>query len=182
MPFTFQTTKLDGVIIVTPKVFPDPRGFFIELFKTSEFQNSNIPGVFKQINFAHSNKGIVRGLHYQIPPFEQGKLVKCVRGKIFDVAVDIRKHSSTFGRWTGFNLSESNNKMVYIPPGYAHGFYTLSDNTNVMYLLTNEYSPEYERGIIWNDPQLHIQWPDGEKNLSERDKDFPKLMEAEVFP
>ncbi|MHB2151103.1 dTDP-4-dehydrorhamnose 3,5-epimerase [Calditrichota bacterium LG25] len=181
MPFTIKETSLPGVILVTPKKFGDERGFFMETYKASDFLNAGLPGIFTQDNHSRSVKGVLRGLHYQLPPFAQAKLVRCLRGKIFDVAVDIRQSSPNFGQWYGHILTEDDPTMLFIPEGFAHGFYTLSETADVFYKVTAEYAPEYDRGIRWNDPQIGIEWPDGEKIISEKDQKNSPLKEAELF-
>ncbi len=180
MPSNFTTVDIAGLVLVEPKVFKDSRGFFLESYKYSEFKNNGIADGFMQINRSTSSAGVIRGLHYQLPPFGQGKLVSCLKGEIFDVAVDIRKSSPTFGKWHGVILSAQNNKMLFIPEGFAHGFYALQE-ADVMYQTTSEYAPEAERGILWNDPELNIDWPDGPKLTSEKDKAYPLLKDAEIF-
>ncbi len=180
MPSNFSNLDLAGLVLIEPKVFKDSRGFFLESYNYSEFKNNCIANTFVQINRSTSAAGVIRGLHYQLPPFGQGKLVSCIKGEIFDVAVDIRKHSPTFGKWHGVILSDQNKRMLFIPEGFAHGFYTLHE-TDVMYQTTSEYAPQSERGIIWNDPELNIDWPDGLKMTSEKDKVYPLLKNAEVF-
>jgi len=181
MPFNFEKTNIEGVIIVTPKVFKDDRGFFLESYKKSDFKLNGIDFDFTQDNHSLSTKATLRGLHYQLDPKAQGKLVRCIKGEIFDVAVDIRKSSPTFGKWVGINLSEDNKKLLYVPEGFAHGFYTISENAEILYKATNEYSPQHDRGIMWNDPTIAIKWPEGEKLLSDKDKVHPELNAAEVF-
>lgn len=178
MPFSFRRLEIPDVIMIEPGVFRDERGFFMESYKHSEFAAFGIKERFVQDNHSRSKKGVLRGLHYQNPPRAQGKLVRAVSGEIFDVAVDIRKGSPTYGRWVGVNLSEENMRMLYIPAGFAHGFLTLSDVADVMYKTTDEYSPEHEAGIIWNDPEIGIKWPLDEPVLSPRDARWPGLRDA----
>ena len=180
MPFDFQNLEIPGVVFVKPKVFPDERGFFMETYKMPEFVAAGIKGYFVQDNHSRSVKGALRGLHYQNPPFVQGKLVRAIKGEIFDVAVDIRKGSPSFGKWLGITLSEDNKNMLYIPEGFAHGFCVLSDIAEVMYKTTNVYAASSEAGIVWNDQDLHIEWPIKEPTLSEKDKNWPTLWEADV--
>lgn len=175
MPFEFIETKLKDVMLVKPKVFGDDRGFFMETYKESDFEKAGIKDKFVQDNYSKSVKGVLRGMHFQKPPMEQGKLVRCVKGKIYDVAVDIRKDSPTFGKWTAFELSEDNKYMLWIPTGFAHAFLTLSDDAEIMYKVSGaEYSPEHDSGIIWNDPYLKIKWP-----LKEYGIDKPSLSEKD---
>ena len=176
MSFSFSSLEIPDVKLVIPKNYPDERGYFLESYKESEFSANEINAKFVQDNVSFSTKGVLRGLHYQIKPKEQAKLVSVISGEIFDVAVDIRKDSTTYGKWVGQILSEKNHKMLYIPEGFAHGFCTLSDTANVLYKVTNEYSPENERGIIWNDPNVSISWPIKNLIVSEKDKILPTLQ------
>jgi len=178
MPFKFKKLKIPDVILIEPIVFADERGFFIETFKASDFKANNIFYNFVQDNHSKSQKGVLRGLHYQLKPMEQGKLVRCIKGKIWDVAVDIRKGSPWYGKWVGVELSEENKLMLWIPPGFAHGFVALED-AEVIYKCTKEYAPEYDRGIIWNDPELAIHWPIKNPILSLKDANLPNLKDAE---
>lgn len=178
MPFTFENTPLPGVIKITPRVFQDNRGFFFEDYKRSEFYAAGIEADFVQGNHSHSTKGVVRGLHYQLNPMAQGKLVSVVRGDIYDVAVDIRVGSPTFGHWYGCQLTETGREMLYIPTGFAHGFAAVSDVVEVCYKVTAEYSPENEAGIIWNDPEIGIDWQVHQAILSEKDLALPALADA----
>ena len=182
MPFEFIKTEIPEIIIVKPKVFGDKRGFFMESYKKSEFEKAGISTNFVQDNHSKSAKYVLRGLHFQKEPFGQGKLVRCIRGKIFDAAVDIRKNSPTFKKWVGFELTEENKLMLWIPRGFAHGFLTLSDEAEIIYKVSdNEYSPKSDAGIIWNDPEVNINWPiKGEPILSGKDKLLPKLLEYEI--
>jgi len=173
MPFTFEPTDLPGVILVTPSVFGDDRGFFMETYKRSAFEAAGLEVSFSQENHSRSGAGTLRGLHYQREPRAQGKLVRVVFGVIFDVAVDIRRGSPTFGRWLGVTLSAANRTAIYVPPGFAHGFCVTSPDAEVMYLTTEEYAPELEAGILWNDPALGIAWPVEEPTLSSRDRQWP---------
>lgn len=179
MPFKFQRLEIPDVILIEPQVFGDERGFFMETYKHSEFSAFGITEHFLQDNHSRSKKGVLRGLHYQNPPKAQGKLVRVVLGEIFDVAVDIRKGSPTYGRWVGVILSAENKRMLYIPPGFAHGFCVLSDVAEVIYKVTEEYAPELEAGIIWNDPEIGIQWPIPTPILSTKDSRWPTLKEAD---
>ena len=180
MPFAFKSLEIPGVVVIEPKVFEDERGFFIETYKMPDFVAVGIKANFVQDNHSRSTKGILRGLHYQNPPFAQGKLVRAVRGEIFDVAVDIRKGSPTWGKWVGVILSEENKNILYIPAGLAHGFCVLSEVAEVIYKTTNVYSAEAEAGIIWDDLDLNIEWPVKEPILSEKDKKLPSLKNADV--
>ncbi len=179
MPFEFERLEIPDVILVKPKVFGDERGFFMETYKASEFKKNGIEYDFVQDNHSRSQKGVLRGLHYQLRPMEQGKLVRCVRGRIWDVAVDIRKGSPWFGKWVAVELSEENKLMLWVPPGFTHGFVALEDGTEVVYKVTKEYAPELDRGIIWNDPDIGIEWPVENPVLSQKDSRLPTLKEAE---
>lgn len=153
-------TELSGVLIFEPKVFGDDRGFFLESFNQRDFEQSVGHTVnFVQDNHSKSTKGVLRGLHYQLAPFAQGKLVRCVAGEVFDVAVDIRRDSPTFGKWAGVYLSAENKRQFWIPEGFAHGFLVLSDEAEFLYKTTNYYAPDYDRGIRWDDPEISIKWP-----------------------
>ena len=180
MPFNFKRLEIPEVILVEPRVFEDERGFFMETYKMLDFVASGIKGNFVQENHSRSTKGVLRGLHYQNPPFGQGKLVRVVRGEIFDVAVDIRKGSPTYGKWLSVILSEENKNMLYVPEGFAHGFCVLSGIAEVIYKTTDVYSAPSEAGIIWNDEDLNIEWPVKKPDLSERDKKWPTLKEADI--
>jgi len=182
MPFSFQRLVIPDVILVVPSVFTDSRGWFCESFKASEFAASGIPPNFPQDNHACSVRGVLRGLHYQKPPAGQAKLVRCVAGEIFDVAVDVRRSSPTFGRWVGEILSAENRRMLYIPEGFAHGYCVLSERAEVVYKASTEYCPSAEAGIRWDDPDLCIRWPVSNPILSSRDAGLPLFKEAEVFP
>ncbi len=181
MPFIFTPTKIPDVILVSPRVFPDSRGYFLETWKYSDFKANGIKDDFVQENVSYSTQGVVRGLHYQIPPSAQGKLVSCIQGSIMDIAVDIRLRSPTFKEWVAQELTGENREMLYIPPGFAHGFYTQSETALVVYKVTAEYAPDLERGIIWNDPALNIDWQTQDAILSEKDAILPLLENAELF-
>lgn len=161
MPYQVTPTAIPDVLILEPKVFGDARGFFFESYSEQDFkQATGLDVKFVQDNHSRSAKGVLRGLHYQLPPHAQGKLVRCARGAVFDVALDIRKSSPTFGKWVGVELSEDNHRQFWIPPGFAHGFVTLTDTADFLYKTTDYYAPSHDRGIAWNDPALGIQWPD----------------------
>lgn len=178
MPFTFEKTSLPGVLLVIPQVFGDERGFFIERYKHSDFAAAGITGHFVQDNHSSSVRGVLRGLHFQKEPHAQAKLVSCIQGSIFDVAVDVRRGSPTFGHWTGMELSSGNYRMLYIPQGFAHGFVTLSDVAEVIYKCTAEYRPEADRGVLWSDPEIRIDWPVKDPVLSAKDAALPLLKDA----
>lgn len=175
-------TKIPDVLILEPKVFGDERGFFMESFNACKFQEATGLDVnFVQDNHSRSSKGVLRGLHYQIQQ-PQGKLVRVVSGAVFDVAVDIRENSSTFGQWVGVELTETNHRQLWVPAGFAHGFLVLSEKADFLYKTTDYYAPEYERCILWSDPEIAISWPDTEPMLSHKDQLGACLREAELFP
>jgi dTDP-4-dehydrorhamnose 3,5-epimerase len=179
----FTPTSIPDVILVEPKIYGDQRGFFMETYNTQKFIDRGIKAEFVQDNHSGSQRGTLRGLHYQIR-HAQGKLVRVVVGEIFDVAVDIRRESPTFGQWVGKKLSTENRWQMWVPPGFAHGFYVLSDWAEVVYKVTDIYAPEWDRTILWNDPDINIDWPllDGEEPiLSEKDRRGKLFREAEIF-
>jgi dTDP-4-dehydrorhamnose 3,5-epimerase len=182
MPYTVTPTHIPDVLILEPKVFGDSRGFFFESFNQQDFQQvTGLDVNFVQDNHSRSTKGVLRGLHYQIKQ-PQGKLVRVVRGAVFDVAVDLRKSSAAFGQWVGVELTEANHKQLWVPPGFAHGFVVLSETADFLYKTTDYYEPAYERCIVWNDPTICINWPHGlMPQLSAKDRVGVGLMEAEVF-
>jgi dTDP-4-dehydrorhamnose 3,5-epimerase len=165
-----EETHLPGVVIITPRVFTDARGFFFESYNQAALHEHGLDALFLQDNHSKSVRGTLRGLHFQLPPAAQVKLVRVARGAIWDVAVDVRAGSPTFGRWVGVELSEANFRQLYIPAGFAHGFCVLSDEAEVLYKASYLYSPSHERSLLWNDPQLGIAWPIAEPLLSERDR------------
>ncbi len=177
MPFEFKRTGLQDVFLVIPKVFKDDRGFFMETYEERAFESAGIHMNLVQSNHSKSTKGVLRGLHFQKEPFSQAKLVRCIRGEILDVAVDVRKNSKTFGKHVKFILSEDNKNMLYIPRGFAHGFLVLSDTAEVVYDVDNFYSAANEAGLIWNDKTVSIDWGIENPILSEKDKKWPKLEE-----
>ena len=178
MPFEFVRQSIEDVILVKPKVFGDNRGFFMESYKKSDFYANGIEVEFNQDNHSKSTKGVLRGLHYQAKPYMQAKVVRCSKGRIFDVAVDIRPNSKTFGKYVKVELSEENKNMLYIPEGFAHGFVALSDEVELLYKASGEYAPEADRGIMWNDKDIDIDWGiDFEPLLSEKDKVHPNLKD-----
>ena len=179
MAFRFEPLRIPEVILVEALNHHDDRGFFRETYKQSEFAANGIPISFVQDNHSHSARGVLRGLHYQKLPKAQGKLVIVSSGEIFDVAVDLRADSLTYGKWLGQNLSTDNGCMLYVPPGFAHGFCVLSDEADVMYKVTYEFAPEAERGIVWNDPAVGIEWPIKKPSLSSRDAGLPLLQFAD---
>ncbi|RME79262.1 MAG: dTDP-4-dehydrorhamnose 3,5-epimerase [Planctomycetota bacterium] len=179
MPFEFQPLEIEDVVLVIPKIFIDERGVFLETFKASDFQKAGIPTHFVQDSQSLSKINVVRGLHYQLPPMAQGKLVRALRGSLFDVAVDIRKGSPTYGQWVSAFLTEENQHMLWIPPGFAHGVAALEDNSILLYKVTAEYAPHLDRGIFWNDPELGISWPVKNPILSEKDQNLPYFRDCE---
>ncbi|MDD3266035.1 MAG: dTDP-4-dehydrorhamnose 3,5-epimerase [Burkholderiales bacterium] len=177
----FIRTEISDVILIKPKSFGDDRGFFMESYRKSLFHENGIMEEFIQDNHSKSAKGVLRGLHYQLDPKAQGKLVRCVKGSVFDVAVDIRRGSPTFAKWVGYELSEENKQMLWIPAGFAHGFVTLEDNTEFLYKTTGEYAPDCDRGIKYDDPEIGIKWPKLDALiLSEKDKKQPLLKDADI--
>lgn len=181
MPFEFKRLEIEDIILVEPKVFGDNRGFFMEAYKKSEFYKNGIIVDFVQDNHSKSSKGVLRGLHYQAKPHGQAKLVRCPKGKVFDVAVDIRPNSPTFKKWTGAILSEENKNMLFIPEGFAHGFIVLSDGAELLYKTAKEYAPDSDRGIRWNDPEINVNWGiDFEPVVSEKDANLPFLKDINL--
>ena len=178
MPFEFIKLEIPDVVLIKPLVFPDERGFFMETFKKSDFVRNGINYDFVQDNHSKSKKGVLRGLHYQLNPKAQGKLVRCIKGKIWDVAVDIRKGSPWYSKWVAVELSEENKHMLWIPPGFAHGFVALEDS-EIIYKCTEEYDPALDRGIIWNDREIKIKWPITNPILSNKDAGLTELKNAE---
>jgi dTDP-4-dehydrorhamnose 3,5-epimerase len=169
-------TKLPGVLVIEPDVFGDARGYFFETFSGKRYEEAGLKLPFVQDNVSFSEKNVLRGLHFQNPN-AQGKLVQVLSGKVFDVAVDIRVGSPNFGQWFGETLSVENHKQMYIPPGFAHGFCVLSDNTLFSYKCTDYYSPTTEGGIIWNDPDIGITWPADTTQISKKDANYPRLKD-----
>ncbi len=180
MPVTFSPLTLPDVLLIEPAVFEDGRGFFMETYTWSAFAAHGVGDPFVQDNHSFSRQGVLRGLHYQRPPQAQAKLVRVVQGEIFDVAVDIRVGSPTYGRWVGVTLSAVNRKMLYVPCGFAHGFCVISDTAEVVYKVSQEYAPECEAGIVWNDPALAIRWPLTPPVLSKKDADYPCLRDIDT--
>jgi dTDP-4-dehydrorhamnose 3,5-epimerase len=178
----FAPTKISEVLVIKPKVFEDPRGFFLETYRESEFVSAGIDCNFVQENHSASQKGVLRGLHYQIRQ-TQGKLVRAIAGEIFDAVVDIRRSSPTFGQWVGEILSAENKKQLWVPPGFAHGFYVLSERAEITYKVTDYYAPEWDRSLLWNDPKIGIDWPlvNDAPILSYKDINGKIIAEAELF-
>jgi dTDP-4-dehydrorhamnose 3,5-epimerase len=175
-------TSIPDVLILEPKIFGDTRGFFLESFNQKAFEAATgVTANFVQDNHSRSTKGVLRGLHYQVRQ-PQGKLVRVVRGSAYDVAVDVRKSSPTFGKWVGVELSEENQLQLWVPPGFAHGFLVTTESADFLYKATDYYAPEHERCIAWDDPAIGIDWPfEGEPSLSAKDKAGVRLADAEVF-
>lgn len=173
-----EITPLEGVLLITPQVFGDDRGFFMETYNSAKTAELGVPEVFVQDNHSRSTKGVLRGLHYQYPQW-QGKLVRAIAGEIFDVAVDIRKDSATYGRWFGAFLNDENKQQLYVPPGFAHGFCVTSDIADVAYKCTSDYQPKQDVGIRWNDPDIAIDWPIKKPLLSDKDANAPLLKDTE---
>jgi dTDP-4-dehydrorhamnose 3,5-epimerase len=173
----FTPLAIPDVVIIAPDVYSDDRGFFFESYQRARFSEHGITNEFVQDNHSRSARGVVRGLHFQLEPFAQGKLVRVIQGAIYDVAVDIRQESATFGKWVGERLDTQNRHMLYIPPGFAHGFCALEDNTEILYKASRIYSPARERGLAWDDPDIGIKWPviEGGPSLSEKDRAYPRL-------
>lgn len=179
----FISTKIPEVVLIKPKLFGDERGFFMETWEKRKFQDAGIDAAFVQDNHSRSAKGILRGIHYQIEQ-PQGKLVRVTQGSVFDVAVDLRRSSPTFGHWVGVELSEQNRHMLWVPPGFGHAFFVTSETADFVYKCTDFYAPEHERSIIWNDPDIGIQWPLGdisEPVLSAKDKAGVRFLDAECY-
>lgn len=180
----FTPLAIPDVLLIEPKVFGDARGFFLESFRQDLFnQATGANHMFVQDNHSRSSKGVLRGLHYQLPPHAQGKLVRVVSGAVFDVAVDIRRNSPSFGKWVGTKLTAESHHQLWIPPGFAHGFVVLSDTADFVYKTTSYYAPESDRGLRWDDADIGIEWPklDIPFALSDKDQKQPLLQQAEVF-
>jgi dTDP-4-dehydrorhamnose 3,5-epimerase len=179
MAFNFQRLDIPDVVSIEAQAFEDQRGLFMESYKRSVFSANGIPDQFVQDNYSHSHRGVLRGLHYQKHPMAQAKLVTALRGEIFDVAVDIRRGSPTYARWVGKVLSAKDCHLLYIPIGFAHGFCALSEEADVLYKVTAEYTPKLDRGVIWNDPEIGIDWPIDDPMVSPKDAELPLLHFAD---
>lgn len=180
MPFEFQKTEIEGVYVIQPKCFGDDRGYFLETYQKDQFENAGLKYDFVQANQSKSHKGVLRGLHFQTRK-PQAKLVRVVEGEVYDVAVDLRKDSKTYGKYVGVVLSGEKHNMFMIPRGFAHGFVVLSDTAIFEYQVDDVYDPGYEGGIMYDDPEVNIEWPyQGELDLSEKDKKHPSLKEAKI--
>jgi len=173
MAFSFKSLSIPEVILVEPKVFSDDRGYFLESFKSSEFLLNHIPNYFVQDNLSFSKQNVIRGMHLQKKPKEQGKLVSVIKGRVLDVAVDLREESPTFTKWIAVELNDKQHAMLYIPEGFAHGFLALTVEVYLVYKCTKEYDPKYDSGIRWDDPDIGIEWPINEPVVSEKDKNLP---------
>jgi dTDP-4-dehydrorhamnose 3,5-epimerase len=178
MSFAFRSLEIPDVVLVTPKRLGDARGFFAETYRASEFAGAGITEPFVQDNLARSGPRVLRGLHYQVPPVPQGKLVQVLRGRIFDVAVDLRRGSPTFGRWVGQELGEESGELLWIPPGFAHGYAVLSDGVDLAYKVTAEFRADLDRGVRWDDPTIGVAWPFKDPVLSDRDRSLPLLADT----
>lgn len=181
MPFNFRPLEIPDVVLIESKRFVDHRGYFSEFYKQSELAGFGIKAEFVQDSVSFSTKGVLRGLHFQKPPKAQAKLVRAIFGRIWDVAVDLRQNSPTFGKWVARELTDENGLMLYIPSGFAHGFLVLSEKAFVVYKMSNEYAPDLEGGVIWNDPDLNISWPMKDPIISEKDARLPKFQESFKF-
>ena len=180
VPFEFKSLDIIGLVLILPRVFADERGFFLETYKRSDLRRVLIDDHFVQGNLSHSVKGVLRGLHFQKQPRAQGKLVQVLQGEIYDVVLDIRRDSPSFGRWEGVTLSEADKALLYVPPWCAHGFCALSNSALVSYQVTDEFSPEHERGILWSDPALAITWPVTGAIISDKDGSWPLFADADL--
>ena len=179
MSVTFSESKIPGVLVVRTAVFRDDRGFFTETYSQPKWHEAGYKEEFVQDNLSLSSRGTLRGMHYQIEPHAMGKLIRTIRGAVYDVAVDLRKNSPTFSKWVGYTLSAENGLALWIPPGFAHGFLALEDNTTVYYKCTNVYTPQAERALAYNDPTVGIEWPIEPLHISEKDAAAPYLNQAE---
>lgn len=180
MPFTFRSLDIPEVVLIEARAFGDDRGYFVETYKRSDFVANGVAEHFVQDNCSHSTYGVLRGLHFQKDPAAQGKLVSVVRGRIFDVAVDLRRGSPWFGRWVAEELSADNHRLLYVPPGFAHGFCALSEEADVVYKVTAEYAPAEDRGVCWHDPTIGVRWPVERPSLSPKDAVLPTLDAADI--
>ncbi len=179
-PLSILRTEFAGLVVIEPRAFEDARGFFMETYHRDRFAAAGLPTNFVQDNHSRSRQHVIRGLHYQLER-PQGKLVRAIRGKVLDVAVDLRRKSPTFGRWLGIELSDENRKQIYIPPGFAHGFCALSESAEVVYKCTDMYYPAGERTIVWNDAALGIRWPSADPILAEKDKRGLRFADAPYY-
>ena len=180
MPFSFKSLSIPEVILVEPKVFSDVRGYFLESFKASDFLLKNIPSSFVQDNLSFSRQDVIRGMHFQKKPKEQGKLVSVIKGRVLDVAVDLRKESPTFMKWIAVELSDKQHNMLYIPEGFAHGFLSLTDEVYLAYKCTKEYDSRLDAGVRWDDPDIGIEWPVNKPVVSEKDQHLPNIRHLDM--
>jgi len=180
MPFLFKPLAIPDVILIEPKVFPDNRGYFLETFKSSDFSSNNLPNKFVQDNLSFSRKNVIRGMHFQKKPKEQGKLVSVIKGRVLDVAIDIRRESPTFMKWLAVELNDSQNTMLYIPEGFAHGFLSLTEEVYLLYKCTNEYDLQTDAGFRWDDPDIGISWPVNNPVISEKDQRLPYFKHLDM--
>ena len=171
----FRELSLAGFLLIKPRLFEDERGLFFERYNRDEFRANGVKVDFVQDNFSRSARGVLRGLHFQIPPFAQDKLVWVTRGEVFDVAVDLRRSSPSFGKWEGRVLSAASQEMLFLPAGFAHGFVVLSESADFSYKTSSVYSSEHDRGLLWNDPEIGVEWPEANPVLSVKDRDLPTL-------
>ncbi len=179
MPFKFEHLEIPDLVLITAHTFADDRGYFLETYKHSEFAENGINTSFVQDNFSHSTHGVLRGLHFQTEPYAQAKLVKVLRGAIFDVAVDIRPKSPTYGQWLGLELTDQEHQMFYIPEGFAHGFCVISDEVDFIYKVSSEFAPDFDAGIRWDDSEIGIKWPIETPLLSSKDANLPRIVDLE---
>lgn len=179
MPFEFEKLDIKDIILIKPKIFEDERGFFLETYKKDDFEKVGIKGEFVQDNHSKSKYGVIRGIHFQREPYAQAKIVRCIKGTIYDIAVDLRKNSPTFGKWLGVILSDKNHYQLYIPRGFGHAFCVLSDDAEIVYKVDNTYAPDYDGGVIWNDDDIGIIWPIRNPIVSEKDSRLPTLKELD---
>lgn len=175
MPFEFRRLEIPDALLIKPKVFEDDRGFFLETYRKDDMEKAGVDAEFVQDNHSRSLRGVLRGLHFQKEPYAQAKIVRCTRGTIYDVLVDLRRRSPSFSRYLGIVLSEESRDMIYVPRGCAHGFLVLSDLAEVVYKVDNVYAPECEGGLVWNDPEVSVSWPLQDPVISERDRLWPTL-------
>ena len=178
MPFEFEQTGIDDVVIIKPSVFEDERGFFLETYEKNDFKQAGISNEFVLEYYSKSKQNVLRGFHQQASPHQQAKIVRCFSGEVFDVAVDVRPDSETYGEHVTHRLSDENKHAVYIPRGFLHGFATLSENALVHYKVDNEYAPNHEHGVVWDDPEIGVNWPIENPILSEKDEDWSRLQES----
>lgn len=183
MAFTFTSLEIPDVVVVRPDRYDDDRGYFKEVFRSEVFAAAGLPAAFAQDNVTRSRRGVLRGLHYQLPPVAQGKLIGVVRGRIFDVAVDLRAESPTYGGWVGRTLDDDTGELLWVPAGFAHGYCVLSESADVMYKVSHPFEPSLSRGMAWDDPTVGVEWPISEPVLSQADQRQPTLDQIEApFP